>query len=304
MKKSTRPALITGILGIIGSIAAAYIGNNAGKTQGQQIILDNINSQIAIVNGENNTVTINNVDELVNAYIALQEKNNILDDKNTSYFNDIAKLKDEMANNEKEIQSLNSQLSASPIISFSNVGLSIDGNDIPINTNNAMITVDGEDYFSKEILTNLITENKNLTIKDNTIFIGKVISGKAKLIDQWIVNSNNVDVTQSAIDSYGNTHANSLYFKNYSSYIIYNLNEKYSLLKFKLSISQSAYLDCTSVLIIKADDEVVYISSEVTKTTKPFEEIDIPINNCSLLTIEYGNTWHNDCILSDIEVYN
>lgn len=303
MSKTTKAALITGTLGIIGTVVAALIGNNIGKMQGQQNALNNINSQISNVNGDNNTVNINSVDDLINSYISLQEENQNLENKNDSYFNDITELKEQISNGEEEIESLTSQLSNSPIISFSDLELCIDGNDIPINANRSMVTVDGQDYFTKEIVQNLIGKNKNLTIKDDTIFVGKVISEKAYLINQWIVDQDYVDSLQSAVDSYGNTHASSLCF-NYGGYIIYNLNGNYSLLKLNLSILQNAELNRSGVLVIKADEEIVYTSPELTKTTKSFDVVDIPIKNCSLLTIEYSNVWNNKCIVSDIVVYN
>lgn len=187
MNKTTKAAVITGTLGIIGSIAAAMIGNYMGKTQGQQNTLDNINSQISNINGDNNTVNINSVDDLINSYLSLQEENQNLENKNDSYFADITELNEQISDSEEEIKSLTSQASELPIVSFSNMKLSIDGDDIPINSNNSMVTINGDDYFTKEIINSLIPENKNLTIKDNTMYVGKLISDKVSLLNQDLI---------------------------------------------------------------------------------------------------------------------
>ena len=59
------------------------------------------------------------------------------------------------------------------------------------------------------------------------------------------------------------------------------------------------------IFTIKADDVVIYTSPTLIKTTNPYE-IDIPINNCSLLTFEYDTKgqYEFDCVISDAVVYN
>lgn len=102
----------------------------------------------------------------------------------------------------------------------------------------------------------------------------------------------------------GNAYSNTLRF-NTSGNIIYVLNGEYSLMKFTISICETAVIDKEGIITIKADDDIVYTSPSLNKKTEAYTKIDVPINNCKLLTIEYStNSWDNDCIMSDIVVYN
>ena len=85
--------------------------------------------------------------------------------------------------------------------------------------------------------------------------------------------------------------------KSVTAHGIFNIN---------ISMSEDIYSDTTGMVTIKADDNVVY-SKELNKYTEPVLEIDIPINNCSLLKICYDSN-HNfsseGCIISDAILYN
>lgn len=43
-----------------------------------------------------------------------------------------------------------------PEINYSNLGLCINTQDVPINKSNSMVTIDGREYISKEITEKLI----------------------------------------------------------------------------------------------------------------------------------------------------
>lgn len=210
---------------------------------------------------------------------------------------------------QEKIDKLKEQADSAPILDYNSFALSVDGNDIPINKNNSMVTIDGREYVSKEILEKLLDENQNITIQEDTIFIGKVISEKRSLLsDDCIMDQHNIALTDSVRDSYGNNYSN--VFLSYAkpqnlSHIIFVLNREYALLKFSAAIRDNSYLEPIGTIIIKADEEVVYISEDLNKKTEPFSEIDIPINNCNLLTIEYSaSTYDVDCIISELTVYN
>lgn len=79
---------------------------------------------------------------------------------------------------------------------------------------------------------------------------------------------------------------------------------EYSFLKFTISIEEYADTGKTGNIIVKADNEIVYTFEGLNKQTEPFEISDIPINNCSLLTIEYNSESTNQCMISDAIVYN
>lgn len=75
-------------------------------------------------------------------------------------------------------------------------------------------------------------------------------------------------------------------------------------MKLTIAVSESSYMDTSGVITIKADDVIVYTSPNLNKKTEPFTETSIPIQNCTLLTIEYSGDYYNWCIISDAVVFN
>lgn len=144
--------------------------------------MQHLYSQITTVTGNNNIVTINSVDEFIAQYNKVLNENETLKAQNSQYFSDYTEQKN--INNDLE-----SQLEVRPDVFYSSLGLSINTDDIPINKNNSMVTIDGREYLSKEIVEKLIPDNQNMIIKDDTLFVGEVITNKSNLIDQWVVNS-------------------------------------------------------------------------------------------------------------------
>lgn len=280
MTDTIKAALITGILGLIATITAAVIGVSFGKSSEQKNIQNEIQKvmgNVVNITGNDNSVTINSVKDLVDEYQRLQSQNKSLLDQNSKYFSDLSEAI-------YQVNALQSKANDVPNISFSNLGLSIDAQDIPINKNNSMTTIDGRDYFSKEIIESLIADDQNFTIKDDTLFIGKVIAEKANLFDQWVTDSFSCDYEEAINDSLGNTCTKALVLWMRSGNITFNLNKKYSNLKFKLSSYNEGNKNISGIITIKADEEVVYTSPTINIYTKMID-VDIPINNCTTLTI-------------------
>lgn len=298
-------AIITGIFGLAGSIFVAGMA----KDQGEQETINQLNSQIANVNGDNNTVTINSVDDLINEYSELTSENKSLVSQNTKYYDELEEAKSKIEEYENQsnskVQELEEQLNDKPDIQFKNISLSINGENIPINPMNSSAIINNRTYYSDEFVKSLIDSDYNISVQDDVMYIGKIIKEKSYLMDEWVFNSKSTTFDESITDSYGNVHTKALRFYDTNCSIIYNLNSEYSLLKCNISIRDISNMDKTGVITIKADDTVVYTSPVLTKTTEPFDVEDIPIYNCSLLTIEYSaNSVHNQCILDDIVVYN
>lgn len=183
--------------------------------------------------GDNNEVTINNIKELVEDYQNLKMQNNSLSVQNTKYF-------DDLKNAENELEELQAQINNSPIINYSDLGLSINVNDIPINKTNSMVTIDGREYVSKEIIEKVIPKDQSITIKDDTLFIGKVVADKAKLFDKVEVGNIACYTHDSFTDSYDNLRYNSICFYNYNGSVSYDVNREYSYLQFVISIRNDA----------------------------------------------------------------
>ena len=76
------------------------------------------------------------------------------------------------------------------------------------------------------------------------------------------------------------------------------------MLKATIAIEAEMDSDGKGYLEILADGKKVYESPELTLMTEAFD-IDVPINNANVLTINYNsNTYSLDCIVADAVVYN
>lgn len=292
MSSEVKAALITGVLGLVATILAAIIGNSHGEKNAVQQLY----SQVTTVNGNNNTVTVNSVDDFVTQYNKLLNENETLKAQNSQYFSDYTEQKN-ISN------SLESQLSDRPIVTYNNLGLCINTEDISIDRNNSMVTIEGREYLSREIAEKLLDENQNMTIKEDTLFVGKVVADKANLVDQWVVSKRDCDVDDMIEDSFGNKHFNSLLLWTRAGYITFNLNNEYKYLKFKLSSYPENKNNIKGTITLRDDEEIVYASPEINIFTETID-VDVPINNCSTLTITGEGEDFYRCIISDAIVYN
>lgn len=293
MKEKNRTKIIVALISVLAAgTGGTIIGNNFAIMKQEEYF----NSQIVEINGNNNNVQINNVKELIDQYIKLLDENDILKAKNTDYFNELSSAK-------TEIEYLEDQSKEVPELSFEDIGLVINAEDVSINKNKSMVIIEGRKYFSDEILEKIVPNDETMTIKDSNLFVGKVVSEKAKLSDQWIVDQYWCQTDFSCKDSYGNTRTGIVLFSSYTSNIVYNLNRKYSYLKCTISIYEGYLMDSNVLLTISTDTEEAY-SVQLEKTTEPYE-IEIPINNCSLLTISTDSrTDRKSVIISDAILYN
>lgn len=104
-------------------------------------------------------------------------------------------------------------------------------------------------------------------------------------------------------DSYGNTYSNALYgFENYTFQAL--LNEKYS--KFTCTLytpEEWSVSDDTTRIIIKADEQTIYTSPVLDKTSKPVK-VDVDISGCNNfeLTVETDG-WHEIGLIGDGKFY-
>lgn len=318
MSKKIVKALIKGVV----AIAVAVIGIFAGiriEQRNTQTQINEVMGNVINVNGDDNDITINDIENFMQNYIQLKtdyesiaQQKDALVEQSTKYFNELITANntiDELNSGlSSEINNLKSQLDSAPVLNYRNLALSIDVDDIPINPNKSMVTIDGRDYFSREIVENLLPENRNLTIKDGTMFIGQVVVDKASLFDQRIFEQSGINIIDTVTDSYGNNYSNVLCVDSnsyYTRYITYYTSSNFSYLRFSVAIRDNADANSTGILTIKADNEVVYTSETLNKKTKKYDFLDLAINNCEFITIEYtsSSSWI-DCIISDAVLYN
>lgn len=287
MKEGTKVIINAGV-----TILAAVIGLWGGKS----IVQQNIQQQIYNVLGDNSNVTVNDISSVLTDYENLKVENESIKEQNSSYYSEL-QVKNE------ELSEIKQQMKKVPDIQYKNLSLCIDSENIPINSQQSMIILDGKEYLSKDFADKLIPKDQNITVKDDTLYIGKVIANKASLFTQNVLNNSGIVTEFTKKDSYGNTRTNGLCCLNRKSSIIYSFDQKYSYLKCNISMSNEYYMDYTTTLSIKADDDIVY-TVDLVKITEPFD-IEIPINNCKLLTIEVSSeVFQTGCIITDAILYN
>lgn len=295
MKEKNKTTIVAAIIGAIATIAGSVIGNNYAQGQQNQYI----ESQISNIEGDNNNVTINNVNDLVNEYNNLLSENETLKAKNTSYYNNLTDTKN-------KLESMEGQISNIPQITYNSLGLIVDVQDVSINKNNSMITVDGREYFSKEIVEKLLPDSKKITFKDGNMYVGTVVAEKANLTEFWRIEEHYYSTKNSVTDSYGNTR-NDCIILNGGVYdygnVTYNIGGKYSMLQITLSVGHGTSSDEKASFYIKTDDEVVYSYENLSIQTEPFT-IEVPINNCTKLKLGFSGAQYFDCVVSKAIVYN
>lgn len=261
------------------------------------------NGQEIIVTEESYKEINQQKEELQKKLDSLNEKYSSLESQNNEL---ISKYNVLVIQSDQEKEDFNMQLSDMPVIDYKNLALCIDVDNIKINSNKSVVTIDGRDFFSKEIVEKLITEDRNLTIKDGTIYIGQVVAEKAKLTDQFLMGNVRCSIEDSSVDSHGNTQTNSIVLGTGGFYndseIKYSVGGKYNSLKGTISVASKSGMNSKGTITIKADDEVIY-SAELNKDFKP-EVIDRPINNCDIIDISYNGYTDFFIIFSDATLYN
>lgn len=318
MDSTVRGAVITGIA----TVLAALIGGIGGRTfekRNNQTEINEVFSQSGnIISVEDSNVTINDIAQFIKDYQDIQIENTSLQNQNTKYSEALDDANSKIAElegsadhvkeeSDSKVRELEEQLKAIPNIEYTNLGLSIDGTDVMINKNNSMAVINGKEYFSKDIINGILSDDQNIEIQDNVLSIGKILPDKANLTDFWVVSYENYNILDSVKDSYGYSYTKPIYFSGNSGNIVFNLESKYSYFKFTVALTEKRRVDGNVRIVIKADDEIVF-DETMDKRTK-FITKEVPIYNCSLLTItckDSTNIGNNlcDCIISDAVVYN
>lgn len=260
-------SVIVAIIGLIGTIGGAIIGTKWGK--------ENVNVLVE-VNGESIVLKNEDVREL-----ALENED--LKEQISDYEQQIKKLENERNDITIQLENMEEELGEIPVIEFHDLGLSIDGEEKMNNRDKAMAYINGIQYYSKDFVDNLLPENEVATIRDDMLYIGKIVSKKTNLFDRPVVETCNDCIFHDSIkDTYGNMYGNALVFAYNDRFTTFNANREYSYLKCTVAMHDG--YKGQGVLQIKADNEVIYTSSEIINMTEPFE-IDIPINKASIISI-------------------
>lgn len=302
MKKSEEKTKRTRIKAVA-KIIAAMLGGGVIYNLGVNLY---INSNAINISGGTNTIILNDwksfvdgYNDLLEEYTNVKEENKRLEAQNEQYYTDYTEQK-------SLNESLTSEIDGNPDVTFNSIGLCIDGEQIPIDSTDSVVDVNGREYWSKEIATKFLSDSQKYSVENGNLNIGKVLADKTDLFGLFVNNKNGGYMESGTVkDSFNNSHSNVFINNTVNSDITFVLDRKYSKLKISAAIKENCRDSATASFTIKADGNVVYSSPAMNVQTEPYTEEDISITNCELLTIECSSDsadW--DVILYDAVVYN
>lgn len=312
MKEKNKTAIIVAIIGAISSISTAMIGNNHGIERQNILAKTGVNIDI---NDSNNTVIINNVDDLVNEYNNLALKNKELDRENTKYANELADMTERLNVLQTQIEQQNSNHEINRIIQEATEYWN-DSDYVQCLTllkNSKSKSTDVEvlyEKYSDEYVINLLSQSELLIEQReyneaiNVLKEGKAIVFNDKMLDEKIIEINNkqpvklsnlklsasrfFNLCQSPVeDTIGNRYSTGNLFITYAEgksdygYGTFYLGKKYSSLSGSIAVSDES--ENRSDVQLEGWIEIVKISNEeyTTVWTSPMlsrmiSTVDIP----------------------------
>lgn len=281
----------------------ATITTNAEHNNAQAIVDTDVSADVDVTD-DKSSENSNNTE--IHESITIEDNDEYQKLKNDydKILGDNEKLNEEIRLLKEENSIFKQQKSELPNFEFKDIGLSIDGNTIPIDKTRSAVEIDNKTYYSEEFIDSLLDADQKKSIQDETMYIGVIVKNKALLTEQYEYGHSYASVYNSVTDSFGKLRTNAIVFDSGKSSITYNLNREFAMFRFSLSIKNNANDKGIGTLTVKADDEIVYTSPELTKSTEKIDIPGIPINNCLLLTLEYNSYATCDCIMSDMEIYN
>lgn len=289
MKTKHIVSLAVAGIGAAGVVAAAIIGAAWGK--------NNINLVVQI---DEKSMIIKDSSDIQE----LASENEELRNQVSGYEMQIQTLENESKELMVKLGNANGELEVIPSIEFRNLGLSIDGEEQSINRDRSSVYINGSPYYSQDFVDSLLPDNMTATIKDDMLYIGKIVRDKAGLFDMPVIEKGYYTYFYDNLkDTYGNINSNALVFEYHNYFTTFNTNRGYAYFKCIIAM-QDGYRGKGSIQI-KADGNTIYTSSEITNITEPFE-IDIPINQASTLAIgTIGESSYGSRILiADAVLYN
>ena len=294
MDSKGKVKIVCAVITLAGSCISFFAGNKSGINSQNKYI----KSQVANVYGDDNTVTINSVNDLIKEYVALTKRNYTLEKQNQQYFDENTDLK-------ATKKDLEDKTAGQPEYSFVSAGLMIDGDSVPVDTVNSVILFNGKEYWSKELASKLVSNDKQIRRLDDSIIVGNIVADPTNLFSLHINDSSGAVLSDMGNDSYGNAHSNVLSsYDSMSGHAVFVLNRKYKYLRMSIAASDSCRDNATMQYTIKSDGNVVYTSKTFNKQTQPFSEAAIDIGNCNLLTIEFSTDNFGESFIYDAVVFN
>ena len=278
-------------------IVTAILSALGGSEYKERKIYKNINSSVI---GDGNVVSFNNVDEFIKEYQETLKDNEKLNDQNKEYYNSYVEIK-------KENEALKNQLNNTSYVSYKNLGLYVDSNNVPITSDKSQAIIDGKEYYTKNVIEGIVGNDKSITTDDNYMYIGKKVADRTSLFSDkiWVVNKSECDVNVSKKDSRGNMRSNAVQLTHNKAYIMYNTDREYNYVSFIISIADGSNNTNNVTVCLKDENENVLYSQEISKLDEPIKVTDVAINSCSTLKIEATTaSGACYCLISDAYVYN
>lgn len=308
MRNKDKVKIIVAVIGLIGIVVTAISHPGNDRNSGSN---NNIKSVNNATNDTNNTNNANNTNNL-KVIVQVQGKNvELTEEEAQQMANENENLKDDINRYETEIIKYKSDIQEFEDLidedvtqaEFKKLGLTINGQERAIDKEKSSILINFQQYFSQEIVENLLPDNTIITIKDDMIYVGKVVKEKKDLLEQPIIDKDfDVFIYDNISDTYGNIYNKALCFQYNGHYIVFNADKAYS--RFKCVICMREGYRDESIVQIEINDEVIYTSEKITCQTEPFT-VDLPINMASKITIRsMGESGGSGILICEAYLYN
>lgn len=240
--------IFAALIEVAGAIAAAIIGAAWGKNNieiiapisGESIVINNAEVQDMATENEDFKIKLSEYEQSIES---LQKEKD-----------DLQKDKDELIS---KLGVANGALDEVPSIEFQNLGLSIDGEEKNINQDKSSVYINGNQYYSKEFVDNLLPNDKVATVKDGMFYVGKIVKEKTNLLDMPIIENEYYSYFYDSMkDTYGNTYSKVLMFEYSNNFTTFNAGREYSYLKCTVAMKEQSKGNASLQIIV--DDNIIW----------------------------------------------
>lgn len=303
MKKEVKSALITGIFGLVGTVTAAIIGVAAGKTIERKNILNEVQSTVTTITGDNNQVVFNDISEFASNYVDLNKEYEKLQDDYITLGNLYSQTMSELNEEKDKLDSLqqafdnlsnnyNTDILSKPNVEYFNISLIING--IESGYVDRVAIINNETFYSIGFLKYLV-DNQAVSSDTSKLFIGNVQSEDKMPVSLFelepFTEGYTLNKTTNEKDNYDNVFPEAFrvmssdwdYDELLDRATEYFIDNNYSRFCFEVSYSQYALQNFEYEVIILGDGKILK-SIVIDRKTK-IQSIEVDITNVEFLQI-------------------
>lgn len=307
-KKGINKTILASIIGAVATILAAIIGSVAGrgieKNNIQNEIQEVLGNNVNII-GNDNSVAVNDIDELIKEYLYLKEKNEEIKNNNEFLTTENRKIFDNLNEANKKIEGLQNEVTNKYNVDFQNLNLIING--IESDYNDKAVVIDGETFYSLGFLK-FIVDNEEVSSNNKRIFIGDVQSEEqmpVSLFDYKLFTNHWMKKISNLEDNFGNIYEKAYSIRAFNHSFNealdhvneYHIDQKYTKFTFDLIYPKDASQNYDYELDIFGDDNFLKTIAIDRKTEIVHVEIDI--QGVKFLQIDVrcnGGNWDSNYI--------